>query len=131
MSTSPTLEDNIRLILGASGTNAALLTGLEIDHALTLYPSWRLGAAFLAEMLAARALNDPMSFHLSGVLIVSWADRAKTWMSIAKQLRSEEQRAIDMAAAPMGMTTILLEREEASYDPTEYRYTGRYSRRVF
>ncbi len=119
---TPTTEENIRFILGATGANSTLLTALEIDHAMVLYPTnWRLAAAFIAEALAARAINDPTSFALAGTLNVSWADRAKTWKSIANSLRDEAAYDISQGLEPMGLQSSLLKREEVGHDPLEYR----------
>lgn len=110
----------IRFALGASGDNAGLLDDAEIELALDTYEDWRLAAATIAEALAARAINDPASFALTGVMAVSWADRAKSWMSIARSLREEALRLEQQSVAPVGMQVGLLRRERWRSDEIEY-----------
>ncbi|MDQ3540263.1 MAG: hypothetical protein M3440_06200, partial [Chloroflexota bacterium] len=63
----------------------------DVDYvdALTLYADRRLAAAWLADQLAARAINQPTSFTATGDLSVSWADRAKGWERLAIRLRQQ------------------------------------------
>lgn len=99
---TPSIEQQIRYILGAYGDTASLLSEQEIADALVLYPQdWRLAAAYIAESLSNRAVNDPSSFTLAGVMTVSWASRGASWAATAKRLR--EAYAEDEANAnPLG-----------------------------
>jgi hypothetical protein len=120
--TTPTDSENIRFILGAFGDNEALLDETEIQHALLLYPdSWRLAAAHIADSLASRALNNPTSFTLTGLMQVSWADRARSWANIAKSLRAEVAASEAVDGILGGVTSIQLTREAegvyAEYSP--------------
>lgn len=117
MDTSPSIYDNIRFTLGATGDNAGLVLDDEIDNALSLYSEWRLAAAFIADSLAARAINDPSSFAAPGDLSVSWGDRAKAWMNIAKRLREEVREATDQAQGPIGIQAVQLYREAKQHEP--------------
>jgi hypothetical protein len=116
--TTPTDSENIRFILGAFGDNEALLDETEIQHALLIYPdSWRLAAAHIADSLASRALNNPTSFTLTGLMQVSWADRAKSWSNIAKSLRAEVAAAEEAEGVLGGVTSVQLSREAVGQYP--------------
>lgn len=116
--TTFTTEDHIRYTLGATGENAALLTTLEVQRAISLFPDeWRLAAALLAEQLAAQAVNDPNSFGLTGSISIAWGDRARVWMDIAKSLRKEVAAAQVIADEPSGIQSISLHREFLEYEP--------------
>ena len=110
----------IRFTLGATGTNAGLLSDDEVTTATQLYTDWRLAAASLAEQLAAKAINNPSSFGLTGTMQVSWTDRAKSWMAIAKNLREEAARLDTVASGPVGMQVTLLQREFVRSEDEEY-----------
>lgn len=118
-SEAPSDAERIRYILGAVGDLEAVLTEDEIANALLLYPDWRLAGAYIAESLASRAINDPNSFSLTGLLSVSWGDRAKLWQAQAKQLRADYKAEADQEQA-RGIQVVALRREMFKVDPAEY-----------
>lgn len=61
----------------------------DYTEALTLYVDRRLATAWLADRLAARAINQPTSFTAVGDMAVGWADRAKGWERLAVRLRQQ------------------------------------------
>jgi hypothetical protein len=81
--------DKARALLGDTTNDAAteLVTDDHIDAALALY-AFAGGVAFLASELAARFAQKPGSVSLPGGLSVSWADRVKTWLALAAQMRA-------------------------------------------
>lgn len=54
--------------------------------------NWRLAGAAMARSFASRAINSPTSFTATGDMSVSWADRAKSWLTIAAALEAENAR---------------------------------------
>jgi hypothetical protein len=119
MSTIPP-EETIRYILGATGSMAGLVTDQEITDALAVYPSdWRLAAAYIADSLSSRAINDPESFALTGVMNVGWGDRAASWSRLAAKLRTQvAEEAGDNTIGPVQAT--MLRREFRNAEPAEY-----------
>lgn len=115
------LIENVRFALGLVDEQATLIDDTEIERYLGMYPTdWRLAAAALAEVLAVRALNRPTTFGLSGVMNVSWADRAKTWLAVAKALR-QQVADDDAAQAAIGtVSAIQLERIGIEIGEPEY-----------
>lgn len=84
-----TNTDKARALLGDTSNDPAteLVTDDHIDAALLLY-SFNGGVAFLASELASRFAQKPGSVGLPGGLSVSWADRVKTWLALAAQMRA-------------------------------------------
>ena len=124
MSTIPP-EESIRYILGAVGPLEGIISDEEITDALLVYPSdWRLAAAYIADSLASRAINDPESFGLTGVLTVSWGDRAAAWSRLSARLRTDV--AEDTASSQLGAIQVTrLRREFLNADPAEYSQARR------
>lgn len=107
-------EQQIRRILGAVGEYESLIAESEIDEAIASYPTdWRLAAAFIADGLAARAIHDPKSFGLDGVMTVSWGDRAKLWMETAARLRKAVQDDQSNTGNLPGMSVAIFKRESS------------------
>lgn len=99
--------ENVRFALELIGDNAALILDSEIERYLGMYPSdWRLAAAALADALAVRAINRPTSFTAVGQMGITWADRANSWMKVAKALR-EQVLAEDKLAAESGTVSVI------------------------
>lgn len=113
--------ESIRFALGLVGESAGLIDDTDILRYLDLYPSdWRLAGASLATALASRAINRPTSFTATGKMSISWGDRAKTWLSIAKSLR-EQVAADDKKAAELGsISSVRLRRTGYVLDDPEY-----------
>lgn len=127
----PSAQEQIRFVLGATGDLAGIITDEEIDFALVSYPSdWRLAAAYLATNLAARAMNDPGSFTLTGTMSISWPDRAAAWRSIAWNLKQEAAQYAKENAAPVTISRTQMRRKPLDIDPPEYtrRRRVRYDR---
>ena len=113
-------ETTIRYILGAIGALEGLVSEDEILDAILVYPTdWRLAAAFIADSLASRAINDPESFGLTGVMNVGWGDRAGGWSRLAARLRTQVAEESG-TSAPGQIQTVMLKREFLSAEPEEY-----------
>lgn len=132
----PSPEEQIRFTLGATEDFASVVSEEEIAFALASYPSdWRLAAAYLATNLAAKAMNDPESFTLTGTMSVSWPDRAAAWRSIAYNLRLEAAQYAKQNAAPVTIQRSQMRRQPLDPDTHEYtrrrrvRYDRPFSRR--
>lgn len=87
--TLPADLDKARALLGDTSNNASteLLTDDHIDAVLLLY-AFNGGVAFLAQELATRFAQKPGNVSLPSGLSVSWADRVKTWLALATQMRA-------------------------------------------
>lgn len=113
---------NIRYVLGLTGDMATLISDEEIILAIEEYPhEWRFAAAMIATHLAAKALNDPSSFSLSGVMSISWPDQAAAWRSIAYNLRLEANQLEKKRFVPTGIQQTQLQREQQRDEDVEYR----------
>lgn len=83
--TLPTDLDKARALLGDTATTE-LLTDDHIEAVLALY-SFNSSVAFLATELATRYAQKPGSVSANGKS-VSWADRVRTWLALATQMRA-------------------------------------------
>jgi hypothetical protein len=125
MSTIPP-EESIRYILGAVGPLAGIISDEEITDALLVYPTdWRLAAAYVADSLASRAINDPESFGLTGVLTVSWGDRAAAWSRLSAQLRTQVAEDSVNNGSIGAIQVTRLRREFLNAEPAEYSQARR------
>lgn len=84
--TLPTDLDKARALLGDTASTE-LLTDDHIEAVLALY-AFNGGVAFLAQELATRYAQKPGSVSLPSGLSVSWAERVKTWLALAQQMRA-------------------------------------------
>lgn len=86
--TLPTDKDTARFLLGDTTNSVAteLLTDDTINAALAIY-GLNPAVAFLATGLATRFAQKPTDIGLPSGLRVAWAERIKTWLSLAAQMR--------------------------------------------
>jgi hypothetical protein len=93
--------DHARSLLGDTAVTPGTTTIPEVDAylsneaiqaALTLYPPFALGVAFLADSLRARFAQEPVRVTLSGIS-VDFTERAAYWDALAKRLRAEHAQA--------------------------------------
>ncbi len=93
MAYSDTLEtdlDKARAQLGDTSNDSAteLLTDDHIETVLSIYSTFDLALAFMADELAVRFAQEPGSVSLPSGLSVSWSERVKEWRRIADNARS-------------------------------------------
>lgn len=88
-------RDRVRLVLGDTDTAAPLRPDATYDAAIS--DLGEAGAtAYLAEGLATQYAQEPDSYGEAGGITVSWRDRVKAWLELAKRTR-ESMGATDAA----------------------------------
>ena len=102
----PTARDRMRQVLGDTDVDPdsdALLPDETYDARLEEHGE-TLATAILAESLAARYGQEPDAVSVGGQVQVSWRDRCRTWLELAKRLRSVAASAVTAASATLGST---------------------------
>lgn len=98
--------DLARFHIGDTSNDSAteLLTDDQIEAVLGLYTPLAIGIAVLADGLAIRFAQKPGSVRLPSGLAVSWSDRVKTWLALAKRLRDTGSLSGSSVAFSRGST---------------------------
>jgi hypothetical protein len=79
--------DIARFTLGDTDSANVLLSNEHITATIALYTPLNVAVALMAEGLAARYAQKPSSVGLPSGLSVSWSERVKFWLNLAKRLR--------------------------------------------
>ncbi len=114
------MRDKIRLLLGDTDTENALLQDATIDAALVDY-SYRKAVILLAQSLIAIAGQQPSDYSESGGVTLRWADRVAGWRSVIELVRRGDIAALSDKIGEVAIGKTNVQQHGTNWPPNRFR----------